>query len=42
MTIFSAPNYCGTYENKAAIAISKKEEGANLKIKQFDVAKTLS
>ena len=26
ITVFSAPNYCGSYQNRAAIAISKSEE----------------
>ena len=41
MTVFSAPNYCGSYQNRAAIAISKVDEMENLSIKQFDPAKNL-
>ena len=33
ITIFSAPNYCGYYENKASVLIIEK---GNLSLKQFD------
>ena len=32
ITIFSAPNYCGSYDNKAAVLILKK---GNLQLKQY-------
>ncbi len=32
-TIFSAPNYCGYYDNKAAVLVM--EEG-NLSLKQYE------
>ena len=32
-TIFSAPNYCGYYENKASVLIIDK---GNLSLKQYD------
>lgn len=37
ITIFSAPNYCGYYDNKAAVLII--EEG-NLSLKQYDETET--
>lgn len=33
ITIFSAPNYCGYYENKASVLIIDK---GNLSLKQYD------
>lgn len=33
ITIFSAPNYCGSYENKAAVLIVEK---GNLSLKQYE------
>lgn len=33
ITIFSAPNYCGYYENKAAVLIIDK---GNLSLKQYE------
>jgi len=33
ITIFSAPNYCGSYENKAAVLIVDK---GNLSLKQYE------
>lgn len=39
MTIFSAPNYCGSYQNRGAIAISRAnqpEDEEQLDIRQFD------
>ena len=36
MTIFSAPNYCGSYQNRAAVAISNIEDQEQLQIRQFD------
>ena len=33
ITIFSAPNYCGYYDNKAAVLVM--EEG-NLSLKQYE------
>ena len=33
ITIFSAPNYCGSYENKASVLIIDK---GNLSIKQYE------
>ena len=33
ITLFSAPNYCGYYENKAAVLILKDE---GLSIKQYE------
>ena len=35
ITIFSAPNYCGSYENRGAVAFSKGGD-EKLQIKQFD------
>ena len=32
ITIFSAPNYCGSYHNKAAVLILKEN---NLQLKQY-------
>ena len=42
ITIFSAPNYCGSYQNRAAIAISKANEDESLQIKQFDPSTDLA
>lgn len=36
ITLFSAPNYQGTYYNRASIAISNINDVENLKIQQFD------
>lgn len=36
MTIFSAPNYCGSYQNRAAVAISNMQDQEQLQIRQFD------
>ena len=33
ITIFSAPNYCGSYNNRAAIAISKNDDSEQLDIR---------
>lgn len=33
ITIFSAPNYCGSYENKASVLIIDK---GNLSLKQYE------
>ena len=33
ITVFSAPNYCGYYDNKAAVLILEDE---NLSLKQFE------
>jgi serine/threonine-protein phosphatase 2B catalytic subunit len=38
ITVFSAPNYCGSYQNKAAIAISSNGNEEQLQIKQFTSA----
>ena len=32
MTVFSAPNYCGSYQNRAAVTVSKQAEAENLQI----------
>jgi serine/threonine-protein phosphatase 2B catalytic subunit len=37
ITIFSAPNYCGYYENKASVLIIDK---GNLSLKQYDESET--
>lgn len=37
VTIFSAPNYCGTYKNRAAVLILKN---SNLQMKQFSAVET--
>lgn len=37
ITIFSAPNYCGYYENKASVLIIDK---GNLSLKQYDETET--
>lgn len=37
ITIFSAPNYCGYYENKASVLIIDK---GNLSLKQYDESDT--
>ena len=41
ITIFSAPNYCGSYQNKGAIAISNGNNDSQLQIKQFGVSDDL-
>ena len=33
ITVFSAPNYCGTYENKAAVLVSEEQ---NIDILSFN------
>lgn len=33
ITVFSAPNYCGSYENKASVIILK---GGSLQLKQYN------
>lgn len=42
ITIFSAPNYCGSYTNKAAIAISAGDDNEKLNIKQFGVSQDIT
>ena len=37
ITIFSAPNYCGYYENKASVLIIDK---GNLSLKQYEESET--
>ena len=34
ITVFSAPNYCGYYDNKASVLIINQE--GNLSLKQYD------
>jgi serine/threonine-protein phosphatase 2B catalytic subunit len=41
LTVFSAPNYCGSYQNKGAIAISSSTNEEQLEIKQFYVSEDL-
>jgi len=42
ITVFSAPNYCGTYGNRAAVAISNMNDPEQLKIQQFDPSQDLA
>jgi serine/threonine-protein phosphatase 2B catalytic subunit len=37
ITIFSAPNYCGYYDNKAAVLVM---EDGNLSLKQYEESET--
>ena len=42
ITVFSAPNYCGSYDNRAAIVISNSSDPEALKIQQFDSSTDLT
>lgn len=36
ITVFSAPNYCNSYNNRAAVITVSNQDYENIKIKQFD------